>query len=303
MELNELEKEALAGFRDNQPPSVLHIENDLWWLRFSLYAVLNVGRMARAARIDPKSLQKEKKSDGTPATNLEREMEVFVHDLLHQMVPQAVFVGEETGGEFSEEGYVVAMDPVDGTWSFISHLENCATLLTVFRDGEPIVGVVMNPATGEIGYAGRRQPTRLIQLGVSGELDRAIHLPTQKKPGAALVNIHPSQQAAGSSIVQALYGHWQANNIQMVRSSGGSPAWALLEAAKGYYTYINLWSKQPAECFDLAGALLLVRQAGGEVFDKSGKPIRYVGHSAPFIASVYISPDEGFIKDLRAILQ
>ncbi len=74
--------------------------------------------------------------------------------------------------------------------------------------------------------------------------------------------------------------------MRMVRSPGGSPAWALLEAAKGSFVYVNLWSKRPAEAFDLAAACLLVRGAGGEITDLDGTPIDLVSHAGPFVAAV-----------------
>jgi fructose-1,6-bisphosphatase/inositol monophosphatase family enzyme len=72
----------------------------------------------------------------------------------------------------------------------------------------------------------------------------------------------------------------------MVRSPGGSPAWALLEAAKGSFVYVNLWSNRPAAAFDLAAACLLVRGSGGDVVDLDGKPINSVSHAGPFVAAV-----------------
>ena len=70
----------------------------------------------------------------------------------------------------------------------------------------------------------------------------------------------------------------------MVRSPGGSPAWALLEASKGTYTYLNLWSDEPASIFDLAAGALLVRGAGGQVVSLAGEEIELDGHAGPFIA-------------------
>ena len=68
---------------------------------------------------------------------------------------------------------------------------------------------------------------------------------------------------------------------------GGAPAAALLDAAKGSVVYVSLWSKGPAEPFDLAGGVLLVRGAVGDVLDADGKPIDPVAHAGPFIAGVH----------------
>ena len=48
--------------------------------------------------------------------------------------------------------------------------------------------------------------------------------------------------------------------------------------------YLNLWSKHPAEPFDLAAGALIVRRAGGEVIDLEGKPIDSMNHAGAFVA-------------------
>ena len=74
--------------------------------------------------------------------------------------------------------------------------------------------------------------------------------------------------------------------VQMVRSPGGSPSWALLEAAKGKFVYVNLWSEPPTAPYDLAAGVLLVRGAGGEVTDFRGEPVDAMRHEGPFVAAV-----------------
>jgi fructose-1,6-bisphosphatase/inositol monophosphatase family enzyme len=59
-----------------------------------------------------------------------------------------------------------------------------------------------------------------------------------------------------------------------------------VEAARGHFVYANLWSKRPAEAFDLAAGVLIVRQAGGEVSDLDGEPIDALRHRGPFVAGM-----------------
>ena len=71
-----------------------------------------------------------------------------------------------------------------------------------------------------------------------------------------------------------------------MRSPGGSPAWGLVEAARGHYVYLNAWSHLPAEPFDLVAGTLLVRSAGGDVVDAEGAPIDAARHAGPWLAGV-----------------
>ena len=120
-------------------------------------------------------------------------------------------------------------------------------------------------------------------------------------PGAdsadALVNVHPSRAAA--PLVASLYAAWQGDSLRMVRSPGGSPSWALLEAAKGNFVYVNLWTKRPAEAFDLAAGVLLVEGAGGRVTDLDGESIDPVRHAGPFVAGVDAASRQKVIEIAR----
>ncbi len=72
----------------------------------------------------------------------------------------------------------------------------------------------------------------------------------------------------------------------MVKLPGGSPLWAMLEAAKGSFVYVNLWSRRAAHPYDLAAGIMLVRGAGGEVIDLAGTAIETTNHKGPFIAGL-----------------
>jgi fructose-1,6-bisphosphatase/inositol monophosphatase family enzyme len=59
-----------------------------------------------------------------------------------------------------------------------------------------------------------------------------------------------------------------------------------LEAAKGYYTYVNLWEKQPALIYDLAAGIQIIRGAGGDVVDRNENSIKLVGHQGIFVGGI-----------------
>ena len=89
----------------------------------------------------------------------------------------------------------------------------------------------------------------------------------------------------------------------MVRSPGGSPAWALVEAAKGHFIYVNRWDRRPAEPWDLVGGVEIVRGAGGEVVDLEGAPIDTLRHSGPFVAGLSESGRETVCRIAGASLE
>ena len=301
MSLNELERAGLAAARERTTKtSQVDQANPAAWIEFGLSLLMESGRRVRAARLAPLD-DVNFKGDGSPVTNLETAVEEAIATRLRSFAPEAVLVGEETGGSLPGSGLALAVDPVDGTWAFLSRTENITTTLAVFRDGTPFLGMVSNPATGEIAYAPEGGPARIVQLSVFGEGDTAQTLPLPRSDGdPVLVNVHPGRSAG--TLVARLYKAWSAGDVRMVRSPGGSPAWALLEAAKGSFVYVNLWTKRPAEPFDLAAGCLLVQGAGGEVTDLNGAPIDPKSHAGPFMAAVDEESRRIVTEHVRAVI-
>ena len=284
MALTRLERDCIDGFRagtalEEGKGSVCGEEA---WSGFTLRMLLEAARALRRARIRQGG-DLHLKIDGSPAIEIEQDVEAELCRLVARIAPDATFIGEESGGALPSSGLAVAVDPVDGTWAFINGMEAFTTSVTVFRDGKALVGAICNPSTGEVAYTTATGHTRLIQLSVFGEGDDAVTLPTAPAR-TRLVNVHPNRTAG--PLLQRLYEAWQDGNLRMVRSPGGSPAWAMLEAAKGSFVYVNLWSGRDAEPYDLAGSTLLVRSAGGVVIDVSGQSIDPLAHRGPFIAAV-----------------
>ncbi len=251
------------------------------WTTFVLRTVLLAGRRVRAGT--PALLRL--KGDGSPSTELERQVEEEIGAALGAFAPEAVLVGEETGGRLGAARWALSVDPIDGTWAFLSHTETFSVVITLFRDGRPYLGVVGSPLLGEVGYAVAGGTTRLVRLDLFGEGDEACSLPlADRDPQKVLVHLHPSP--AGSRLMAAMFGAWARGRVRMVRAPGGSPSWGLLEAARGHFTYVNEWARSPADPWDLAAGVLLVNGSGGAVVDLDARPIDPVGHRGPFVAGV-----------------
>jgi fructose-1,6-bisphosphatase/inositol monophosphatase family enzyme len=286
MVLNSFEISFLQEVREGWTPKNIIAEDDTSLIRFGIWTLLKIGAMIRKQSVYVSDIEVMYKDDGSPVTLLEKKIEEFIINSIHQYIPEASFEGEESGGTLEMKGVSLALDPLDGTRSFLSHAGTSATSLIIYRDGQPFIGMVMNPANGEIGYVLKGNKSRLIQLDLFGVEDIAVDLPTGKKENTEkiLVNFHPSKKS--EELVKSLYKCWKDGEIHLVKSISGSPALALLEAAKGYCSYINLWKGQPALSYDLAAGILLVRGAGGDVINDHGDPIPFIGQHGSFIAGL-----------------
>jgi len=254
------------------------------WLGFALVCAAYACRWLSDVRLDVAGRKGTLKADGTPTIPQEVAVEEDIRDALRVLDSNAAFVGEETGGEMLKTGITVSVDPVDGTWAFLSGMASCATAITVFEDGAPLCAVIGNLSTGEICYASKGGGSRLIKLPLEGNGLRAYDLPISSANEKVLINVHPSRSA--KSLMEAAYEAWQKSDIRLVTSISGSPSAAIMEAAKGHVAYMNVWSGRQAEPFDLAAGALIMSELGAPLVDQNGETISSTSHAGPFVAAV-----------------
>ncbi|MHA1567415.1 MAG: histidinol-phosphatase [Alphaproteobacteria bacterium] len=110
-----------------------------------------------ARRYFRSGLEVEDKSDDTPVTRADREIESAMRALIEAAYPDHGIIGEEYGTVRGEAEFVWVIDPIDGTRSFIAGLPIFGTLIALAHNSRPIVGVIDHPALGErwVGAKGR----------------------------------------------------------------------------------------------------------------------------------------------------
>ena len=287
MSLNTFEKAVIDSWRNDEeiPENIEPTDQNILWV--CLLLTLQLGKILRSKRNKIDVLEFTRKEDGSVLTPMDGWVEDYARKRLLQAFPRFNFIGEEGGGRFEPDTLTAAIDPIDGSWSFIAHDSTYAVSLGLLRNENIFLGIVVNPSTGELGYAQKKMITRLIQLSCFGEPDTSRDLPSadpQKTLDRILVNIQPAK--GYREYENALKNAWNQKEINYVKSAGGSPALALLETAKGHYIYVHPWQTIPAKAFDLAAGVKLVENAGGRVVDLMGYRVNPVGHSGVFIAGV-----------------
>ncbi|HXF88675.1 MAG TPA: histidinol-phosphatase [Xanthobacteraceae bacterium] len=98
------------------------------------------------------SLSVEDKGRGgkfDPVTAADRAAEAAMRALIRKTFPDHGIIGEEFGDERTDAEYVWALDPIDGTKSFICGLPIWGTLIALMRRGEPVFGMMYQPFTRE----------------------------------------------------------------------------------------------------------------------------------------------------------
>jgi myo-inositol-1(or 4)-monophosphatase len=109
------------------------------------------------------------------ASNADTESEKMIIDGINKIYPEHFILAEESAykefkGEMSRyeflknKEWVWIIDPLDGTNNFLNGLDYFAVCISLAHFGEPVVGVVYRPSSGECFYSVKGKGTKLINL-------------------------------------------------------------------------------------------------------------------------------------------
>ena len=98
----------------------------------------------------------ETKDDQSPVTRADKEAEQAIRQILEKERPNDSIHGEEFGSSTKRDGFLWVIDPIDGTKAFATGRPLFGTLIGLFIDGIPALGMIDQPVTKErwIGAVG-----------------------------------------------------------------------------------------------------------------------------------------------------
>lgn len=95
------------------------------------------------------------KADGSPVTQADLAVEKKLRELISEHDAHAAILGEEEGASAGTNGRRWILDPIDGTSAFAHGVPLWSTLIALYDEHGPAVGIISLPGTGEIVAAGR----------------------------------------------------------------------------------------------------------------------------------------------------
>jgi histidinol-phosphatase len=207
----------------------------------------------------------ERKADGSPVTDIDREIEATLRKLIAERFPGDGIIGEEFDATNPGAPRQWILDPIDGTKAFMRGNENWATLIALRVDGNVVVGVASAPAMDQRYTA------------VAGE--------------GASVNGAPISTSAVDDISDAMLSHTSMTGFTRIDEQEKLEALALRcwdsRGAGNSFTHLSVargsadigWTSR-AHVWDYAALSLIVREAGGEFYDGSRPGVSGPGISA-----------------------
>ncbi len=234
-------------------------------LNIALRAARSAGELILRSteRLDVISVNEKDAKDYV--TEIDRAAEQLIVTALRKADPNHGILGEESGlSQGTGEGadYLWIIDPLDGTNNYAHTLPQFAVSIAYYHFGQPVVGVVYNPATDD--------------------------LYTASAGGGAWYNGQPAQVCGATTLGQALIGcgfyydrgammrrtlrtieELFAHHIHGIRRFGAASLDLCMVGCgqlSGFFEYqLSPW--------DFAAGRLFVEQAGGRVTTAGGAPL------------------------------
>ncbi len=208
------------------------------------------------------ALTAEFKGGANPVTEVDRISEEHILAVIQHHFPSDPVLAEESGGAHSEEGRVWLVDPLDGTVNFLHAVPQVAVSVALWVDGQPAVGVVIDPL--------RREEFTAEREGGAFNGSNPIQVSSQTRLTESLVatgfpydrNLHASAYTANLAGVLA-----RVQGIRRLGSAALDLAWVACGRYEGYWEYgLHPW--------DTGAGVLLITEAGGQVSNPAGDPYR-----------------------------
>ena len=206
-------------------------------------------------RVDTKSSATDMVSE------IDRQAEAVVAGVLGEHRPEDAVLGEEGTSRGGTTGVRWVVDPLDGTTNYLFAIPSFSVSIAAEVDGEPVVGVVIDPSRDETWAAITGRGARCNGRPISVAAGRSTLATALVATGFGYLPERRRQQA---QVVAAILPH-----VRDIRRFG-SAALDLCWVAGGRFDAYYEWGLNP---WDLCAGQLICSEAGGRVGVLPGRTI------------------------------
>jgi len=222
---------------------------------------LSTGKISLQLRL--KGLTKEIKSDNTPVSNGDLEVNKIVSKKISNLTPEIPIISEETSDNKSINNLKTfwLIDPIDGTYDYINNLDEFTINAGLIINRQPVAGLIFAPAKKRMFFSyGEDLAFELID-GKTVKLDSSKNFNKEEiKFVTYSNNIKPE--------IDTIHKRFNVKKFTRMKSS----LKFCVIAAGEYDGYVA----EPRACeWDIAAGHAILKHAGGDVTDFEGNEIQY----------------------------
>jgi 3'(2'), 5'-bisphosphate nucleotidase len=207
-------------------------------------------------------LKKEIKSDNTPVTNGDIEVNKILTKKISEITPNIAIVSEENAAHKNDKNLenFWLIDPIDGTRDYISGRDEFTLNAALIINKKPVIGIITVPAKNRVFYSyGMSNSYELIN-------DQEINLIDKKRNYEELKAVSYSDEL--KSEITEVHKKYNITSHQKMKSS---LKFCVIAAGE-----FDLYAAEPRACeWDIAAGHAILEHAGGRVTDFNDNEILY----------------------------
>ena len=208
-------------------------------------------------------LIKKIKSDNTPVSNGDLEVNKIISKKIHELTPSIPIISEETSDNKSIKDLkdFWLIDPIDGTYDYINNLDEFTINAGLILDRKPAAGLIYAPSKKRMFYSYGDGQAYELTKGKEIKLDGTRNYDKHKIKFVSYSNkIKPE--------IQKIFNKFNVKEHTRMKSS----LKFCLVASGEYDGYVA----EPRACeWDIAAGHAILKHSGGSVTDFENKEILY----------------------------
>jgi len=242
----------------------------------------DAGELAARRRREGVQVADTKSTAVDIVTEADREVERLIRSRIGDARPDDAILGEEGGSVGGTTGLMWVVDPIDGTTNYLYGIPHYAVSVAVVEGDDPrswdgLVGVVYNPATGELFSAERGKGAWITDAAGGGSGTTRIRIPApapfdQWLIGTGFAYAADMRAVQGALVTQLL------PQVRDIRRAGT----ASLDLAFVAAGRLDAFYERTLSPWDHAAGAVIVREGGGAVkgrgADAPGRDLVLAGH-------------------------
>lgn len=212
----------------------------------------------------------QEKSDKTPVTQADKEIELSLRDFIRNTYPNHGVLGEEFDPQNIESDYIWVIDPIDGTKAFATGKPLFGTIIGLAYKGRPILGLIDQPFIKE----------RWIGDSYTGKT-------SYNGNGISVSSVDKLSDAKFYTANPEMFSADYKDSFYCIRDSAkwtlyGADCYAYGLLAMGF---VDLVVEVGLGLHDIIGLVPIIENAGGFASNIKGEPITLQTYDGTIIAS------------------
>jgi myo-inositol-1(or 4)-monophosphatase len=191
-------------------------------------------------------------------TEVDKKAEDAIIAVIKSEYPDHFILSEEAGELSTSSNYKWIIDPIDGTVNFAHGIPICCVSIGLEKDGQMLMGAVLNPLMNELFFAehgkGAFLNNKVLKVSANGQME-----------SACLVTGFPYRWVDVGTDPIAVFERFIRKGLPVRRlgSAAIDLCWVAAGRFDGFWEYnLNPW--------DVAAGYLIVQEAGGRISNFNG---------------------------------